>query len=236
MKWFAIVPYRAVIFDLFGTLVDFSADEHERILAEMSAALEIPETDAAPRWQQAYQRQELGEPVEESIAWICRSFGVKPGAEQTLQAARLWTDFQRKLLHSPREDALGTLTELRTAGYRIGLISNCPAEVPVLWEGSPLASLIDVAVFSCKCGMLKPDPRIYSAVCERLHVEPSQCVFVGDGGSDELRGAAAVGMYAVLCAPETSSFSDEHAQREVLWSGCRISHLSDLPLLIQSDH
>jgi FMN phosphatase YigB (HAD superfamily) len=35
-------------------------------------------------------------------------------------------------------------------------------------------------------------------VCGELGVEPQRCAYVGDGGSDELRGGRELGMTAVL--------------------------------------
>jgi putative hydrolase of the HAD superfamily len=66
-----------------------------------------------------------------------------------------------------------------------------------------VAALLDVQVFSVEVGICKPDPEIYLTACRRLGVEPRECVYVGDGGSRELTGAAAVGMTPVrLDAPD----------------------------------
>ena len=48
--------------------------------------------------------------------------------------------------------------------------------------------------------MVKPDPHIYQHACENLDVAPSDCIFVGDGNSGELRGAAQVGMLPFCAA------------------------------------
>ncbi len=45
--------------------------------------------------------------------------------------------------------------------------------------------------------MKKPDPCIYEEAARRLGVAFNECVFVGDGGSNELAGAKAVGMKAI---------------------------------------
>ena len=37
---------------------------------------------------------------------------------------------------------------------------------------------------------LVSDPHIYQHACKNLGVAPSDCIFIGDGNSDELRGAA----------------------------------------------
>ena len=46
-------------------------------------------------------------------------------------------------------------------------------------------------------GLIKPDTAIYELACDRLGVDVSAAVFVGDGGSDELRGADAAGLKAI---------------------------------------
>ena len=83
-----------------------------------------------------------------------------------------------------------TLHALKGAGYRIGLITNCAYDEIAAWDSSELAGLVDVPIFSCVEGLIKPDPAIYELACDRLGVDVSAAVFVGDGGNDELCGAA----------------------------------------------
>lgn len=47
-------------------------------------------------------------------------------------------------------------------------------------------------------GFCKPDPRIYELATFELRVAASSCLYVGDGGHDELGGATRAGMTAVL--------------------------------------
>ena len=44
---------------------------------------------------------------------------------------------------------------------------------------------------------MKPEPEIFTLACERTEVVPDEVIFVGDGGFDELAGAAAVGMVPI---------------------------------------
>ena len=72
--------------------------------------------------------------------------------------------------------------------------------------------------------MAKPDPRIYRIACERLGVEPGECLFVGDGANDELPGAERAGMTAVqLERPASALTPDGEA-----WQGASIEHLSEV--------
>ncbi len=129
-----------------------------------------------------------------------------------------------------------TLTLLKAASYKIGLISNCSAEVPLLWQDTPFASLVDFHIFSCKVGLRKPDPRIYRLACELLAVEPHSCLYVGDGDQGELAGASQAGMQAVLLRvpyPEdTYGLAYDHQEAEE-WQGPAISALKDVLALVE---
>lgn len=44
----------------------------------------------------------------------------------------------------------------------------------------------------------KPEPQIYKIAMEKMNCKPEECIFVGDGGSDELKGAKEAGMKTVF--------------------------------------
>jgi len=119
----------------------------------------------------------------------------------------------------PVPGALETISELRSRGLLIGLITVCTDDVPALWPGTEFHGLFDAEVFSSSVGLRKPDPRIYLLACEQLGVEPQEAMFVGDGANDELAGAERVGMTAVLL---------ERDGEERQWAGRRVRSLPDL--------
>jgi putative hydrolase of the HAD superfamily len=87
--------------------------------------------------------------------------------------------------------------------------------------------VIDAAVFSCVERTRKPDPRLFRKVAADLGIEPARCLYVGDGGGNELTGASGVGMRAVLLAgPDWRQHSDH--RRETGWTGPQISSLTEL--------
>jgi putative hydrolase of the HAD superfamily len=61
-----------------------------------------------------------------------------------------------------------------------------------------LCGRFDAVVFSYQLGVRKPDARIYRRALEEIGVAPGEAIFVGDGGSDEHRGAQALGIATVL--------------------------------------
>ena len=93
-------------------------------------------------------------------------------------------------------EIINTLHLLKNLNIKLGLISNCAPEEVEGWSQSPLAEIFDITIFSYKVKYAKPNPKIYSIACEALQVAPQDSIFIGDGGSNELHGAADVGMNA----------------------------------------
>ncbi|BFU43361.1 hypothetical protein [Krasilnikovia sp. MM14-A1004] len=74
-------------------------------------------------------------------------------------------------LRKPRHQALGVLAELRRRGFRIGLLSDCGAELAECWSPTAFVPL----VFSWQERCRKPDPRLHAPVARRLAVHPEKC-------------------------------------------------------------
>lgn len=91
-------------------------------------------------------------------------------------------------------DILKMLEQIKGVGMKTCLISNCTPEEVTAWHTSALAPYFDDAIFSYEVKAAKPNPLIYHLACERMGVSPFESVFIGDGGSNELEGAATVGM------------------------------------------
>ena len=230
------MKYDAVIFDLFGTLVDntefldLSRSEYNRALSNVAAALSIPEPDLLRLWSETVHERDAGlfPSMEKYFRHICREIGVKADARQIANAVELRLEYLRSVLTS-RNHTVETLTELKASGYRLGLISDCSSEVPLLWPETPFAALLDGAIFSCEVKLTKPDPRIYRMVCDSLKVAPGKCLYVGDGGSGELTGAVEFGMDPVLIR---APYDTVNGHRED-WEGTRISELKQVLDLVR---
>jgi putative hydrolase of the HAD superfamily len=230
-----VMTHWAVIFDLFGTLVhQFTSSGYEQSLRQMAEAVGMDADAFRHAWiHDTWWERATGQlpTVEEATEHISRMHGITPAAQQLAEAARIRSAFTRATL-LPREDAVSTLQAIKTKGLSLGLISDCTPEVPQLWAETPFAPLVDAAIFSCCTGTKKPDPKIYEMACERLGVKPRQCIYVGDGSSQELQGATAVGMHAVLLAPPGEERTDTRDWEGESWAGARIEKLSDVLCLI----
>jgi putative hydrolase of the HAD superfamily len=96
--------------------------------------------------------------------------------------------------------ALATLTELKRRGYRLGLVSNFCNLPEVAYSNIAQVGLLqcfEQSVLSCEIGWRKPSPHIYQAICQRMAVEPSTCLFIGDRLIEDVKGPQAAGMRAV---------------------------------------
>lgn len=122
--------------------------------------------------------------------------------------------FRDSLVRVPKEN-VEALRRLRVAGFRLGLISNADVIEVAAWGDSPLAGLFDAEVFSCKVGCVKPERAIYERCLMTLGLSAEECLFVGDGGSNELVGAKDVGMSTVLVSGVIAELWPERVQQRL---------------------
>jgi len=229
--------YDAVIFDLFGTLIEtVTPDNYDVMLGELADTLGVDADAFATEWRATVNERESGLQggIDEILSRTSTAAGHAPSAVEVAAAKRGWLAIAGGWL-TPRDDARATLEAIRATGATVGLLSNCSAEVPPLWPTAGVADLFDHLVFSCDVGAMKPHPSVYEAAYTSLGVDPRRCMFVGDGGARELTGASAVGMEAVLLRVpgEEHTWFDSFYRKDALeWPGTVVASLSELTNLI----
>ncbi|HET9111132.1 MAG TPA: HAD-IA family hydrolase [Ktedonobacterales bacterium] len=221
-----------IIFDLYGTLVNgFSYSEHERTLAAMAQALRAPDPEAFTHdfTHETWPQRGTGQfsTIEENIAWIYDHHGWPLSPDRLADAIRLRMEFTRVGL-APLPGAVEALEVLRGRGHRLGLISDCSAETPALWDSLPFAPLIEEPVFSCAVGFLKPDARIYQIACERLGVTREACLYVGDR-PEEVVGARAAGIRAIRVRPPHEDTYEAREAGRPIWDGPELDSVAQVP-------
>jgi putative hydrolase of the HAD superfamily len=229
------MKFEAVIFDLFGTLVDDFGSSIGEMNTELAATLGITPEPFIRVWGQTAQMRIIGDfqTVEDNIEYVCRVMDVRASGEQVSKAVEIRMKYIRQALR-PRPNAVDTLTQLKKEGYKIGLISNASIEIAILWHETAFAGLVDSPVFSSRERLKKPDVRIYNLAYERLGVTPGSCLYIGDGEDHELAGAANVGLHPVLIritSHATGRRSHEEARQ---WQGPTISSLTEVLQLVRA--
>jgi HAD superfamily hydrolase (TIGR01662 family) len=94
------------------------------------------------------------------------------------------------------DDVPAVVAQLREAGLRVGLVSNSARDVREFARHHGLE--VDAGISSFHHGRTKPHPSIFRAVLDLLEVEPAEAVMVGDTIADDIEGALALGMRAIL--------------------------------------
>jgi putative hydrolase of the HAD superfamily len=98
----------------------------------------------------------------------------------------------------PYGDVVPALTALRGDGHRLVIVSNWDCSLPE-WLGPPgLLALVDGVVTSADVGAAKPDARIFRRGLELAGAQAHDAVHVGDSVANDVEGARALGMRAVL--------------------------------------
>jgi len=222
--------FRAVVFDLYGTLVDeFRRDEFVAHVRQMAGDLGA-DPDAFERgWHDTAMERQTGrhETVAANLAAVLGDLGlVADPAAMGVALGRRAALYDRAF--RPRPGAEETLAAVKSRGYPVALVSMCAPDTPDLFRALAMARHVDVEVFSCEVGLRKPDPEIYLAATAGLGVDPADCLYVGDGAYGELAGAAAVGMTPVLIRdPDEEPGSALRPEAED-WAGATISHLREV--------
>lgn len=128
---------------------------------------------------------------------LCRKLGIEEDAEEL--ARKVYAEFGDAEHWRAYDDVRPALLRLKERrGLRLGVISNWDDRLASLLDGMGLGPMFDTVVSSASVGLHKPDPRIFEMACDRLSVEPSEAVHIGDHHYSDIVGASAVGMTAVL--------------------------------------
>jgi putative hydrolase of the HAD superfamily len=191
---------KVVLFDLFHTLASVPGPQ-EAGEPPISEILRVPGSE----WRRLYYDEDvlcrcLGRILDPIEAMRLVTHALDPTVDEDRILAAVESRRRRFALGLIKVEPriLDALDRLRAAGVRTALVSDAGADDVESWEQSPLRTRLDVTVFSYRVGVRKPDPRIYRHALDALEARVEEALFVGDGGSDEHRGARAVGMPAVL--------------------------------------
>jgi putative hydrolase of the HAD superfamily len=215
---------RAVLFDLFNTLVPGGTDERRlAVTRAMGDALGVDPDVCARAFHEAWPERFVGAfgDLASTVRAIAVRVGGAPSDQQVATAAELRRALTAGLIRQMSAGTLAALDALRANHWLLGVVSNTTAESPDRFKESPLATRFDATAFSSELGVAKPDPAIYLAACRTLEVDPPQCVYVGDGADAELAAAAALGMRPIR--------TTEYANTDPAWSGEVVAAIANLP-------
>jgi putative hydrolase of the HAD superfamily len=187
-------PFKAVIFDLGGVVLDSPLHAIARYEAELGIpAGHINRVVVATGPSGAWSRLERGE-----VGMVAFAPAFERECSDAGHAISA-TDMMARIAaaSAPRPAMLQAIRALRRNGLGVAALTNNwagPSEERTLQ--SELRGEFDAFVESSVVGMRKPDPRIYLHACAALGVEPPAAIFLDDIGSN-LKAARALGMSTI---------------------------------------
>ena len=179
----------SVVFDLGGVLADWNPRYLYEQLIDDPAELDRFLTEVVPlSWN---HELDLGRPFGATVAERAEQF--PEHRELVLDYDRRWLEMWGEVIDPTVEIA----AELRARGVPLYLLSNAPEVLATRKAHElPFWDLFDGRILSAEEKVAKPDPRIWSILCDRFALEPASTVFVDDK-PENVESARAFGIDAV---------------------------------------
>lgn len=195
---------RAVLFDVDFTLCrpgpELSAERYARIAARHGITLDAGRYDDA-REAAILNLKRHPELLHDESIWhrFTEEVFIGMGGPEPI-ASDCATEIEQGWAMSENfelyEDVIPVLEEVRAAGLRIGVVSNGIRDLSQFVAHHRLD--VDAMVDSRTHGRVKPHPTIFKAALDLLGVDAADAVMVGDSLAEDVEGARALGMRAIL--------------------------------------
>ena len=182
---------RAIIFDLDMTLLDRRASVEQYLQGSLERLKLEPHEYSSYRERFHFFDLEGYGPKEVLFSSLQVEFALEHAVQDLLE--EFWAHMA--LYPHPFDDALETLTVLKSRGYKLGIVTN--GQTSQQWgkiRNAALEPFFETIVVSETEGIQKPDPEIYARAGSRLNVPLAECLFVGDHPGNDVLGAARAGL------------------------------------------
>ena len=163
---------------------------------------------------------------------LLRGIGIKRGyklsEEQWQQFAWCWYEPLVKIA-TAEPDIRQTLSRLRDAGLKLGIVSNTfltQSSLDRHLEQFGILEFFLLRIYSHQTPWRKPSVKIFNEAARRLGLAPQEIMFVGDRLDNDVKGALKAGMIPILKVAYTS------CGKKIPPTIRKINLLSELPSLI----
>jgi putative hydrolase of the HAD superfamily len=197
------MPWKAVIFDLGGVVLDsplqvFAEYERELGLDPHSLNRAIVAAGSGGAWARL-ERGEL------SMSQFIAAFDAELAAVQILISAEV---LMTKIADNTalRPAMVEAIRTIRRAGLKTAALTNNWVSDDQTHKMDALRSEFDVFIESTRVGLRKPDPRIYELACSLLEVAPRDAIFLDDIGLN-LKAAKALGITTIKVVDAPSALA-----------------------------
>ena len=188
-------PTQAILLDALGTLIEL-----EPPWVHLAAELEVESSDeiaAAVRREMDYYKEHAHEGRDPDSLAALRARCADILSWELNREVPVET-MMRTIRFNAFPDAPPALAELRALGLRLICVSNWDVSLGEVLERCGLGDAVDGVVTSAAAGSRKPDPVIFSQALEIAGCPAAAAVHVGDTAEEDVAGAEAAGIRALL--------------------------------------
>jgi putative hydrolase of the HAD superfamily len=221
------VTTRAVLLDALGTLVELQAPAPrlQALLEAEGVPVCLERAEAGFKAEIAYylahhlegsDRTALDDLRDRCAAVMLEALEL-PGLDQASARRAMLGALEFR----PYDDVEPALRELRARGLTLVVASNWDCSLADWLGPAGLLELVDGVVTSAEVGAAKPDPRMFRRALGLAGVAPAEALHVGDSLENDVAGARAAGLRAVL----VRAAADAPADVEVIQSLRELPHL-----------
>ncbi len=184
-------PRPALVFDLGRVLIDWDPRYlYRRFFPDDPQAIErfLEETQFF-EWNVV---QDAGRPFAEAIPEMCAKY------PQYAELLRAYDSCYEETVGGPIQPTVEILRELKQAGYPLSALSNWPSEK--FYQLRPRFDFLDwfdVVLVSGDVKLVKPDPRFYQLLLDRIGRSAPECIFIDDSERN-ITGARDLGFQVIL--------------------------------------
>ena len=175
---------KAVLLDALGTVIELRIEAEGPLAAAFPAEMAYYRDHA----HEARDADSLADLRRQCAELLSREAG-RPVSVDEMMAAIRFRAF---------EDAAPALAAIRARGLRAVCVSNWDYALAEVLERCGLGGSFDAVITSAAVGARKPGPRIFDAALEAAGCAPHQALHVGDTPAEDIAGARAAGIRALL--------------------------------------
>jgi putative hydrolase of the HAD superfamily len=191
-----VAPKRALLLDALGTLVELEPP-WRRLRSALGDEIPAERLEAAMRAEMSYYREHSHEGRDPASLADLRARCAAVLSRQLGREVPVGTLMAAIRFH-PYPDAAPALDAARERGLTTVCVSNWDSALPQVLERCGLRERLDGVVASATAGARKPDPAIFAAALELAGCAPADAMHVGDTAEEDVAGARAAGIDALL--------------------------------------
>jgi putative hydrolase of the HAD superfamily len=191
-----VTQTKAIFLDALGTLVELEppwvglrkalgdAIPDDRLVEAVRAEMAYYKAHS----QEGRDAESLADLRRRSAEVLSRELGTEVGVGTLVDSIRF----------APYPDAVPALEQLRELGLKLVCVSNWDCSLGAVLERCGLAAHLDAAVSSAEARAQKPEPAIFEAALRFAGLGAPEVVHVGDTREEDIAGAEAAGIRALL--------------------------------------